>query len=208
MNNYAFKQYPPQDVIVEGGRIVREGTLEEVIEYGQKIEGQKLPFYLTRPTSWRHLVVGIYSRGAMDYSLKEADKTLATAPLFAFLEITLLLSGRRLPRTWVEEAIDIASGGTRETDVYEALCNGTIAKRTIHTWLTSEFEHLQIAGVCTCAARTDLPADFYDLCGKYEVVSGPFTQKDCWLNAKIEKAFENKEIARTSRTPNAIASCF
>jgi len=202
---YVFMDYPEQSVIVEGQVIVKNGTLEEVLAYAEKIKGEKLPFYLTRPTSWRHIIVGTYSLGATNYSLKTVEKVLVTAPLFAFIEITILMSGRRLPRRWMENAFDIAHGGNREFEVYDSLCNRRVAVSTVWDWLNSDIEEFVCAGVCTCANRTDLPEKFYKKCEELERLEGPFTERDVWFNGQVEKALDNMNKSSLADT---VCACF
>ena len=203
---YVFSDYPEQELIVEGQLAVKNGTLEEVLAYAEKIKGKKLPYYLTRPTSWRHVIVGTYSLGPTNYSLKTVEKALVTAPLFAFLEITILMSGRRLPRKWMEDAFDIAHGGRREYELYDALCNERVAMSTVWAWLNSDFEELVCAGVCTCANRTDLPEKFYKKCAKLSIVEGPFTQRDIWFDGQVEKAVGT--MHKSTTLAGTMAACF
>ena len=37
---YVFSDYPEQSVIVEGQVVVKNGTLEEVLAYAEKIKGE------------------------------------------------------------------------------------------------------------------------------------------------------------------------
>ena len=182
---YYFRDCPSRDVILKGHEIVKSGTFDEVMAYAKENEGKCLPYSLTRATSWRHIIIGIYSRGAMAYTVKQVERRLAETPIFAFLEITILMKDRRLPRWWIERALELAYGGKYEFRIYE-ICGKRIANTTAWEWLNSDKRYLQIAGVCVCAAKPGLAPKFYIKCVDVDV--NLYSLSDIWVKNKIVEA--------------------
>ena len=194
---YVWKDYPPQETIVEGERVVKTGTLDEVLAYAEKIKGLKLPYHLTRPTSWRHLIVGIYScRGVMDPeyspSSKKIQDLVMTTPMQAFLEISLLYKERKLPDDWIVDAVDIARGSKYQYKIYD-ICNKKVSARTTWKWLNSSERHLRLAGLWVCSVKTGLLEKYYRKCAEMRIAE-PKSSEDFLINEKVKAAETNGAV--------------
>ena len=202
---YAWKKgYPEQRVIDEGARVVKSGTVDEVFAYAEKIKGAKLPYFLTRPTTWRHLIVGIHSLGVMDdmYSPKRVERKnlFAAAPIEAFIRITILYAGRKLPKSWIESAIDVARGSKYEYKVLD-VCNARVANGVAWKWLNSDNPSLQLAGLWVCAEKTGLAGKYYVKCETFRIEK-PDSSNDFLVNERVRQAMINWQL--TFRNTDAV----
>jgi len=146
-------------ILAEGEKLVNNprADVADLVRFGRRFKGKKLPESLAGDDSWQKAIVGLIVYGPDAYKLEHLEWCAYSAPDRAFLTISFLLREKSLPKQWIMNALNLAHYSVQgyEWIIYK-ICNGHIHKKTIKKWLNCDNNPCwQIAAICGWSNRNE-----------------------------------------------------